>query len=160
MLLLGIGYFIKRGFDIKSKKVEINHALYQQSRLLAVSTFFENYAKAEMMWNQIAIYDILSRKFAPKEIDNLIFPTINELDKNLLELMIFFDESDYLRFKTIVANIKLINRKLSELYFDCDYAKTYIEKSTDFDLIKIRAFRENEIILQGLNTILKNIYKT
>ena len=59
-----------------------------------------------------------------------------------------------------MANIKLINRKLSELYFDCDYAKTYIEKSTDFDLIKIRAFRENEIILQGLNTILKNIYKT
>ena len=160
LLLLGLSYFIKRGFDIKSKKIEINHSLYQQNRLSTVNRFFENYAKAEMMWNQIAIYDILSRKFAPKEIDKLIFPTLNELDKNLLELMIYFEEPDYKKFKILVSNIKSINNKLSELYFDYDSKIKDTQKSTSLELIKIKVYRENEKILIDLNKIMKDIYKT
>jgi hypothetical protein len=160
LLLIGIGYFIKRGFDIKTRKIEVNHSLYQQNRLSTVNRFFENYAKAEMMWNQIAIYDILSRKFAPKEIDKLIFPTLNELDKNLLELMIYFDESDYSKFKSLVSNIKSINHKLSELYFDYDANKTNTNKSNDLELIKIKVYRENKKILNDLNKVMKNIYRT
>jgi len=160
LLLLGISYFIKRGFDIKTKKVEINHSLYQQSRLSTVNRFFENYAKAEMMWNQIAIYDILSRKFAPKEIDNLIFPTLNELDKNLLELMIYFDDQDYLKFKTLASNVKSINGKLRDLYFDYDPKKTDTEKWNGFELIKNIVYLENEKILNDLNKVMKDIFRT
>lgn len=77
LLLVGIGYLIKRGLDIKSKKLEINHSLFQQNRLYAINRFFESYAKVELMWNQIAIYDIISQKLSPMEIDLLVFPTLN-----------------------------------------------------------------------------------
>lgn len=160
LLLFGISYFIKRGFDIKSKKVEINHSLYQEHRLSVVNRFFENYAKAKLMWNQIAIYDILSRKFEPKKIDKLIFPTLNELEKNLLELMIYFDESDYKKFKILVYNVKSINRKLNELYFDYDPKITDTNKANDFELIKMKAYQENERILIDLNNVMKKTYKT
>ena len=30
LILLGVGYFFKRWFDNKSKKIEINHSIYQQ----------------------------------------------------------------------------------------------------------------------------------
>jgi hypothetical protein len=62
-------------------KNEINHFLFQQNRLLALNRFFENYAKTELMWTQIAIYGILSNKLLPKEIYKLIFPRLNDLEK-------------------------------------------------------------------------------
>jgi hypothetical protein len=160
LILFGIGYFVKRGFDVKTKKIEINHSLYQQNRLSTVNRFFENYAKAEMMWNQIAIYDILSKKFAPNEIDKLIFPTLNELDRNILELMIYFEEPDHKKFKTLVSNLKSINQKLIELYFEYDPQKTTTNKSNDFELIKIKVYQVNEKILADLNRVIKEIYRT
>ena len=41
LLLIGISYFIKRGFDIKTRKIEINHSLYQQNRLSTVNRFLK-----------------------------------------------------------------------------------------------------------------------
>jgi hypothetical protein len=58
LILLAVGYLIKRGLDIKSKKTEINHSLFQQNRISSVKTFFSKYAKTELMWNQLAIYEI------------------------------------------------------------------------------------------------------
>ncbi len=49
LLIIGIGYFIKRIFDQKSKKLEINHSLFQQNRINAVSKFLSTYAKTELM---------------------------------------------------------------------------------------------------------------
>ena len=160
LLLIGISYFIKRGLDIKSKKIEINHSLYQQNRLSAINRFFENYAKAELMWNQIAIYDILSRKLSPKEIDQLIFPILNELKKNILELMIYFNESDYKNFKLLVANVESINDKLSELYFDYNPDINDTIKSNEFQLIKMTAYQKNNKILPIISNVIKETFRT
>jgi len=164
LVIVGIGslifYFIKRYFDNESKKTEINHSLYQQNRLTAVNRFFESYAKSELMWNQIAIYDILSRNLSPKEIDQLVFPTLNELRKTLLELMIYFNETDYRKFKLLVYHVESINRKLSELYFEYDPKITDTEKSNDFQLIKMKAYQNNDEILLDLSNVIKETFKS
>lgn len=160
LLHIGISYFIKRGLDIKSKKIEINHSLYQQNRLSAINRFFENYAKAELMWNQIALYDILSRKLSPKEIDQIIFPILNELKKNLLELMIYFKDSDNKNFKLLVYNVESINDKLRELYFDYNSKNDDITKSNGFQLNKMIAYQNNDKILIDLSNVIKETFKT
>jgi len=82
LILLAIAYFIKRIFDNKSKKIEINHSLFQQKRLKVLNDFYSNYAKTEFLWDHLAIYDILSNKLVAKEIDNIIWPILNDLKKN------------------------------------------------------------------------------
>ena len=164
LVIVGIGslifYFIRRYFEYESKKTEINHSLYQQNRLSAVNRFFESYAKAELMWDQIAIYDILSRNIPPKEIDQLVFPSLNELRKNLYELMIYFNESDHKKFKLILYNVESINRKMSELYFEDDPKITDINKSNEFQLIKMKAYQNCEKILIEICNIIKETFKT
>ena len=36
-------YFIKRGYDLKSKKVEIKHSIFQQNKLDSIKSFFSEY---------------------------------------------------------------------------------------------------------------------
>ncbi|HET6556411.1 MAG TPA: hypothetical protein VFG54_03795 [Prolixibacteraceae bacterium] len=160
LLLVGISFFIQRGLNIKSKKVEINHSLYQQNRLAAVNRFFGSYAKAELMWNQISIYEVLSHTIKPKEMDSIIFPTLNELKKNLFELMIYFNELDYSKFKLLYANIELINNNLISLYFDPNKENSDILKSNNFQLIKTQALQNNNKILSELSNVIKETYKT
>lgn len=159
LLFAVVGYFAKRAFDLSSKKTEVNHNLFQQNRLSTVNRFFENYSKSELMWYQIAIYDILERKLSPKEIDKIVFPVLNELDKNLLELMIYFEEIDLQRFKLMVFNIKSINAKLSETYFDYSEEKTLINKSNEFALARDKALQKNERILKELSASIKKTFK-
>ena len=64
-----IVYFIKRAFDTKSKKIEVNHTLFQQNRLAAVNRFFENYSKVATYWNQIPIYDVIYREVGHNQMN-------------------------------------------------------------------------------------------
>jgi len=159
LLLLGIGYFFKRGLDIKSKKLEINHSLYQQNTLSAVNRFFESYAKAELMWNQIEIYDIISHKLSASEIDLLVYPTINDLRKNLFELMIYFNESDYNKFYSLYSNLDIINEKMSELFFEYNPEISETMKSAKFALAKLKAFQNNNEIMAELSDVIKLSFK-
>lgn len=68
LILLAIGYLLKRLLNNKSRKMEINHSLYQQNRILTLKSYFSNYAKAELMWQQLSIYEILEHKMTAKEI--------------------------------------------------------------------------------------------
>ncbi|NLX72412.1 MAG: hypothetical protein GXY94_03800 [Bacteroidales bacterium] len=159
IVLAGLGYLLKRILDIRSKKTETNHSLFQQNKISSINRFFENYSKSELMWNQIAIYDILERKLSPKEIDKIIFPVLNELDKNLLELMIYFDEKEIRDFKIIVENIKSINRALSSIYFDYAPDKTIINKSNEFTFAKEKVLLSNGKILIELAKYIKQTFK-
>ena len=159
IVLAGLGYLLKRILDLRSKKTETNHSLFQQNRLSAVNRFFDNYSKSELMWNQIAIYDILERKLSAKEIDKIIFPVLNELDKNVLELMIYFNEKEMQNFKLIALNFKSINRALSSIYFDYDQDKTITNKSNEFALAKEKALISNEKILIKLASDIKKTFK-
>lgn len=136
LLLFGIGYFIKRVLDNISKKSEINHSLFQQKRLESVNSFFTIYAKTERMWVHIRIHEIVQNKISATELDEIIFPLINELKRNLLELQIYFKDEEHSRFKSIYDNLILINRKLSNIYFDFDQNKTNTEKSNSFQFYR------------------------
>jgi len=160
LVSFAIGYLIKRALDNQSKKIEINHSLFQQNRILTVNKFFSNYAKTELMWNQIAIFDILSRKISSKEIDTLIFPTINTLKETIFELKIYFKPEDLYLFEELTDEILSINRVLSELYFNPDTKMSLAEKSTDFDLYKNKILKENKEKIENLCLMVRGTFET
>ena len=159
LILLGIGYFIKRILDNISKKREINHSLFQQKRLESVNSFYSIYAKSERMWVHIRIHEIVQNKISPTDLDETIFPLLNDLKRNLLELQIYFDDVEHARFKNIYDNLNLINRKLSDIYFDFDQNKTNTQKSNSFQFYRDDVLEKNELILKKISTNLKKTFQ-
>lgn len=160
LVLFALGYFIKRTFDIKSKKIEINHSLFQEYRLKAVNNFYISFAKAEQMWNQVSIYDILNNRLNPKEIDNLIWPTLYELQKCKMELSIYFENDAMKYFEELVDGIFSINLTLRHLYFEYKPQRTITDKAIAFDALKIKVSEKNNVTIKELNAIIKNSFKS
>ena len=157
VLLLGIGYFIKRIFDTKSKKIEINHTLYQQNRLCTVNRFFESYSDAERLWNEISIYKVVTNEYSTDDMDRLTRPILNGLDRSLFELIIYFENDEYKNFEELVSNIKSINNKVRDLYFD-ESKMTDTNKANSFDLVKNITLKENKKIIYELSKAMKRIF--
>lgn len=160
LLLVGVGYFIKRGFDLKSKKLEINHSLFQQNRITAVSNFLAAYGKTELMWRELAIYQILSKTLDPNQIDRIIWPPLNEMKKSVLELKIYFDKEVHQNFEKMLDGFLSINNKLSALYFGGSSELSLIQKSNSFHSFKDQQLKENETLLTEVCEKIKGIYKS
>lgn len=158
LLLLGFGYILQRSLDLKSKKIEINHSLFQQKKLESINNFFGCYAKAEQMWTHLAIYDILDRKLSAQEIDYIIYPHINELRRSAMELQIFFDENDHKYFLEIVKNIETINMTLKRIYFDIDSDITSTSKIFAFQSSRDEMLKQNIALIKTLTNIAKNAF--
>ena len=160
LILVGIGYFIKRLLDNASKKSEINHTLFQQKRLESVNNFFTTCARTEQMWISIALWDILENKVLAKDIDEMIYPHLNELKRNVLELQIYFQEKDHKPFAGILENAYAINRKLSNVFFDIRADRTLIQRSNEFQSYRDQKFLENEKIFDRITENLRRAFKS
>ncbi len=159
LILLALGYLIKRILDIKSKKTEVNHSLFQQNRIIAVKTFFSKYAKAELMWHQLEIYDVFNKKLTAKEIDKIIFPHLNELKETLLELKIYFDDDCHKYFEQLTKGILSINDRLLSLYFNSKPEINTTNKTTDYYSFKEEILKKNGEIMDELCQKIKDIFK-
>jgi hypothetical protein len=159
LILLAIGYFIKRILDNKSKKIEINHSLFQQNRIISVNNFFSHYSKVESMWNQIAINKILSNSIDVKEIDKIIFPPLNELNRTFFELKIYFSDDDLKYFEELTDGLVSINRKLNNLYFEQQNEMSLLERSNEFFFFRASVLKNNNEILNKLCQRIKYTFK-
>ncbi|WP_405604168.1 hypothetical protein [Polaribacter sp. Asnod1-A03] len=158
LLLLGVGYFIKRVFDNISNKREINHNLFQQHRLNAINKFFTSYAKTERMWNDLSVIPIFEYKINTKEMDKIIFTPIDQLRMNILELQIYFPEKEHRIFKDILKNVLKINGKLNSIYFSYDKETTVTVKSNNFSFVRDSKLEENEKLLEKLSEIIRKTF--
>jgi len=160
LLIIGIGYFIKRIFDQKSKKLEINHSLFQQNRINAVSKFLSTYAKTELMWREVAIYKILSKELKADQIDNIIWPPLREMKMSVLELKIYFEGDTHNGFEKLLEGFLSINSKLIDLYSEKNEDLLLIQKSNEFHSFKDKTLIKNEELLTNLCKEIRKIYKS
>lgn len=159
LILLGVAYFIKRWFDNKSKKIEINHSIYQQHRIIAINDFLDAYSKVEQMWSHLEIYEIFRNDLSAKDIDKIIFPPLNGLTRSSLVLRIYFSNNQYENIKKIVDNMYSINSELSRLYFN-DAQMKIVEKVNKYNFHKEKMIKENDALLAEFIEVIKNTYKS
>lgn len=156
LLLLAVGFLIKRILDIQAKKNEINHSLFQQKRLDSVNTFFTNYSKIDHLWKSAMVWDILDNKINATEIDKILSPILSEIQRNTLELQIYFKENEHIKFSKISDNIHSINGKLQILYFS---GLSSSEKSKQFISFREEKSLENEKLFWEISNLLKVTFK-
>ena len=150
LVLLAIGYLVKNYTDMKAKKTEINHNLFQGKKMDSVNKFFSNSATTLQMWKDLPILKILDNKLTANEIDQIISPNLDELRRNVLELKIYFADKDNKNFENVMKNMDLINGNLSKTYFNYNSEESIIVKSNNFQF-----FRDEKLV--QINLILNEI---
>ena len=159
LILLGFAYFVKRILDNISKKKEINHTLFQEKRLEVSRDFFLAYAETKQMWNSIGIYNILNNQVSIKELDDIIIPVLNNLEKTILELEIYFDEAEHQKFVAVSRNTIAINKKLQELYFHYNSENTITDNAKEFKRFKEDRQKEDVERLSEISGLIKKTFK-
>lgn len=159
IFLFALSYFIKRVLDNRSKKIEINHTIFQQKRLEALHAFIKIYSENEHLWNLLPIYEILRHEINPKGIDKLVFPTLNSLKSNVLELQIYFEKEDYKLFNEILSNVENINEKLLLLWSETSVEYNTTHKANEFYHIRDTAFSKNKVLFEKVNSLVKKNFK-
>ena len=156
LLLAFIGYFGKRILDNISKKREINHSLFQEKRLTAVNKFFNAYSESTQMWFSLVVSDILHHRTDPKELDEIIYPSLNKLKSIVKELQIYFDLKDAKLFDEILDNSLDINQKLFEMYFQSN--EKYVVRSNSFLEFRDQKLKSNEEVFKKISKRLKKTF--
>jgi hypothetical protein len=158
LILLAVGYLIKRIFDDRSKKAEINHSLYQQNRITALTNFFRNYAAVELMWKQIHIWAIVQNRHSAEEIDKYIWPSINSLKTSVIELKLYFEKKDYDLFELILENVLQVNQEMSLIFFSSNSDETLVQRTNNFIFYRDDMFRTNNEILNNITDKTRKLF--
>lgn len=150
-----VGFFIQKSLNLKSKKTEISFSFFQQKRLDAVNRFFQNYSVVESMWHQLPIWDIFERKIAGKQIDDKIWPFLNQLQSSIHELKIYFPKDQYSYFQEVYDNCLKINGVLSTNLHDSDPAKNPVHKANDYEFKRVEILKMNQILIAKISRIVQ-----
>src|SRR5690349_15707293 len=95
LIILGIGFLIKRGIDNKYKKIEIDYTIFQQKKLEYLQRFITAYSNYQQVWRGINLDEAASKSISAEDLDNIIEPAYKDLKNSVFELQIYFDNSDY-----------------------------------------------------------------
>jgi hypothetical protein len=159
LLCAGIGFFIQRYLSLKSKKAEINFSLFQQKRLDAVNRFFQNYSILQSVWHQLPIWNIFERKITGKQIDEMIWPFLNNLQGSIHELKIYFPEDQHPDFQQIYNNFLKINGVVAGNLRYNDQSKDVTHKVNDYEFLREDINKKNQELIEKISILVRQSFK-
>jgi len=126
-------YFIKRRFDLKSKKFEVKYSLFQQNKIDAVKNYFIVYSTIERVLLKISTIKLSEGSYAIGELDKMTIQPIDNLVSADLYLSLFVEDSHRVLFKSITNNILQINSSFIDAFFVPRNNTTVIIRSNDLN---------------------------
>ena len=151
LLLLAIGYFIKHIYSLR----ETRHSLFQQNKINAISKFLTCYSEAENVWRDLPIYNIIHEKLTVKEMDNLIFPSMNNLKNTQVELHLYLNNIEIKPFEVIVDSLFKLNKKVSDIYFNTTPENKNIDSLNEYYFLKEEVIKNNRNALQEIGKTIR-----
>ena len=111
----------------------------------------------ESTWNQLPIWDILERKIVGKQIDDLIWPFLNQLQASIHELRIYFPLDQHSYFQEIYDNFIKLNGVLGKNLHD--YIQTNpIPKANDYDFNRIQLSKQNAALIEKISKLIQQSF--
>lgn len=160
-LVLGaFAYFIQRLFDYKSKKVEINHSIFQQNRIDAVNRFFKTYNDAKRAWHELNYWDAIESRMPASELDSKIQSSVQAVRLSILELRFYFEPKIYDIFVQIEKGLDEIYNTMSVLRGDYSERENKIVRGNRFSFTKEKNFKANDKLITHLCDLLRKDFKT
>jgi hypothetical protein len=123
LVLLGaigslIFYFIKRRYDLTSKKAEIKFSLFQQNKISAIQEFISCCKLLEQTITDTAYHKVLKNIYTTEGMDARFRPPINKLTSAYSNLFLYFDKSKLVPYAKIFEASISIYDTLTGFYFD------------------------------------------
>lgn len=148
LILIGIGYFIKRSYDLKSKKVETSFSFFQQKKLDTIITFLENYSEAEKMWHRFPVYKVNAMTL--DQLEEMIWPILHSLKVSLFELDIFLNEEEMKPYYSIQEHLLRINSVMQEIFLTDQTDENIFPLISRFQNTKENAFRQCDALIKSI----------
>lgn len=134
LIIIGIiGFFGRYFWELKAKKREQNHSIFQDKKMSAIQEFFISLKEYEEMIRTLSIIDVFTEKINVNDIDNHINPALFKLDTNVKMLEIFLTPKEFEIPKRITINGFELNRLLQKLYHSTDESLTVQKKMETFN---------------------------
>lgn len=152
LILIGLGFIaIKYILENKRRKIEIIEEIFRSEKMKAINEFLEQYANQNAFWIEIPYYEVIEGKMRGKEIDDLVRPGLNKLEKSFYKLSIYLNKDEYNDYFKLLDNIRKINRRLSESYRNFNFFnKKDISQTNDFYYMQVDLLNENDTILKDI----------
>jgi hypothetical protein len=158
LVLLAIGYIIKRILDDKSKRLEINYTIFQQKRLEALQKFITAYSESEQIWRELNLDEVASKSLTAENLGAMIEPILNNIKSSVLELQIYLETKDYTLFEKILANTKAYYFALSQLYLNYESDKSSFHKLQEFRNSNEQYLLDNRNLIKEVNNIVRKTF--
>lgn len=151
-------YFIKRYFDLKTKKIEVRYALFQQNKIDSIKNYFTAYSTLERIFTKISTLKLVQGLYSTDELDVMTIKGIDNIISANLFLALFMDDSEMKAFQTITNNIMEVHGAFMDAYFKPRANDTVIVRSNELES-KIRKMKEsNNSILKSMNFGIKHSF--
>jgi hypothetical protein len=146
-VVLGFVYIAKVAISTIYKKKEIEHSIFQQSKIDAIKNFNTAYSEAVICFANIPYYQILKNELSVDKIDEVIQPVLKKLKIATDMIGLFCNQKMHEKLNIVAENVYIINKKLLDLYFD-EQKISITKKANDFCFFREENIKQSNIILQ------------
>jgi hypothetical protein len=108
-------YFLKRSFDLKSKKIEIKTTAFLNQKTAAISAFLSSYVECNQFYWQVNQDDLISKKITITDCNKIRLPIENKIHSSLYTLNLLLSNHELIEFNKIYATIAPLHQCLIEL---------------------------------------------
>jgi hypothetical protein len=162
LALFAISYFVKRVYDYKTRKLEINHSLLQGKTLEAVNRFFENYNSAKAMWNGLSHNGVVNRELTPQQLDDIVQSPMTAVRLSLLELRLYLEPAIYAKFQGVENGLQNIYEVVGQIHGMLGQYRQLdpIARGNKFSFAKIDNFKANEKLISEACALIRDGFKS
>jgi len=159
-LITVVAYFIKRQYDLKSKKNEVKFTLFHNQRLTAITNFINAYTPLETFFWQISYREVAEGTLNPKEIDLIYLPLYNAFLCSLYALHLVLAEDELTYFERLHADVNFASNQLSELYYLNTTEKVKVSDAINgYVKLFIDLSKNSKVILSKIGNEFRYSYK-
>jgi hypothetical protein len=98
-----VGYFIKRVYDLKSKKVEIRYSLFQQNKITALTYFVSSYVHMDKLMYKMWVDGELS---VPSVLESELESGVENFRIALNQLNLYLSPIEMNEFRKLLMNME------------------------------------------------------
>ncbi len=116
LIIAALGYLIKRAYDLRSKKVEQKHSLFQQNRINVIMKFIDSYIELEEKYKLIPEGRLNLKQLSAVEFEELFLKKYSNLYSSYFYLKFYLEPLELARYGDIVTYMRNISSKISDFY--------------------------------------------
>ena len=115
LLIAGLGYLIKRIFDLRSKKIEQKQELFQQNRISVIMRFMDSYVKLQGLYRRVCQPRFNLEEMAGENFSRLVIDGAEELYSSYFYLRLYLDPLEQARYTDLATEMRSISFKIIEV---------------------------------------------